>query len=481
MRKTFISMLLAAALVLCMLSGCAGGGDKPDETAQTEEAKTMTAQDFFWLAAENRFDCVPLFDEGSAPKTSDEYLMYAFIMNEEPLKSNMDGYVVMPASLVDETAEKYFGVTSLAHASDEGMWVYDGAAGEYTATGWGYANEPSYIMEDCTAEETEAGTVYTVSCRTLAAEEFDGMELSPYFIIDFTENDYDSGGLRALNALIKDSGLYKEGMTYGEALTALMDAGRTGEIPVSSRLLTYKFRMEDGHPVFLAHGEDGGEEMTAERFFEMAIDERFDYVPYFDEGDAPQRAGDYLMYTFILNEEPLKQRAEDYVKMPAALVDETAERYFGVTGLSHESFEGLWDYDAATDEYTATGWGYANERIYVMQSLDTEQRGGRTIYTVLAAPADIEEFDVMMTPDMTLDEADYEDDAYPSEELSSLNTLIYENGVYRQGVTYREAVAELIRQGRGGDIPLAYEQDRFVFYMEDGHPVFLGHYTAYGD
>ena len=479
------------ALICCLFAGCTGG-DKSDadENTQTpdaaEAAEAPDAEDFFWLAANYRFDCVPYFDEGRAPSSSADYLMYAFIMNGERLTANDLGYIQMSASVVDETAEKYFKVKSLEHASDDGLWDYDEDTKTYTATGWGYANEPSYILKECKAEDTEAGRVYTVSCSPLSADEFSGMELSPYFVIDFDEHDYTSDGLRALHALIKDSGVYKEDMTYGEAIAALMEAGLTDEIPTSPQEFTFKFCMEDGRPVFLAHGQTGeaaaeAEELTAERFFELAIDERFDYIPFFDEGNAPRTAGEYLMYTFILNERELKEKAVDYVKMPASLVDETAEKHFQRTNLEHKSFEGLWEYDPKTEEYTATGWGYSNERIFIARSIDKEKRGSRTIYTVWAAPADIEEFDVMMNTDTPVAVRGEHDDWPPSENLRALDELIKKSGVYEDGMTYREAIAALIREGRGEEIPLAYEKDKFVFYFDGDTPVYLAHYVDYSD
>ncbi|MBQ3379338.1 MAG: hypothetical protein IJG50_05655 [Clostridia bacterium] len=481
--KKRLTVFIIAALIICLLVGCASGG-KPDEgeqagtaeTVETDDNESLTAQEFFWLAAEYRFDCVPFFDEGRTPQKSSDHLMYAFIMNEQELKANMDGYVQMPAALVDETAEEYFNATHIIHASDEGMWDYDEETETYTATGWGYANEPSYIMEDCQTEDTPLGRVYTVLCRPLDADEFNGMELSPYFVIDFTENDYDSEGLRRLNALIRDSGLYSEGMTYGEAITALMDAGRTAEIPVSADIITFRFYLKDGHPVFLEHTK-----FDAARFFEFAVDYRLDYLPFFDEGSAPKRAGEYLMYTFILNEKKLKDKAEDRVKMPSSLVDETAKKHFDEAGLSHESFENLWEYDPDGEEYTATGWGYANERIYVMRAFDTEVRDGRIVYTVWAAPADIEEFDVMIKTDTPVSMTDDHGDWPPSENLRALDELIRESGIYEEGMTYREAIAELLRRGYADEIPLAYEKDKFVFYFDGGEPVFLAHYADYSD
>lgn len=115
--------------------------------------------------------------------------------------------------------------------------------------------------------------------------------------------------------------------------------------------------------------------------FDCAIQNRFDYVPFFnEEAGAPSDATEYLYYAFAIN---LDGWGEDKGTMTKAYVEGVAKEHFGVTVLEHKSMWKGWDYDG--EKYVAIPSGIKDPPIYVLKEYTAYRDGeGRIVYEVTA-------------------------------------------------------------------------------------------------
>lgn len=110
-------------------------------------------------------------------------------------------------------------------------------------------------------------------------------------------------------------------------------------------------------------------------YFDFAIKHRFDYVPFFEEGKAPEESPEYLFYAFAIN---LDNWGEDKGIMTRAYVDEVIHDHFEVGEITHKALHKGWDYDG--EKYIAVPQGINEEPIYVLKSFDSFPNNGRTVY-----------------------------------------------------------------------------------------------------
>ncbi|HWQ50156.1 MAG TPA: hypothetical protein VN369_00005, partial [Terriglobales bacterium] len=115
--------------------------------------------------------------------------------------------------------------------------------------------------------------------------------------------------------------------------------------------------------------------------FDCAIQNRFDYVPFFDEENgAPADATEYLFYAFAIN---LEDWGEDKGVMTKGYVEMVAREHFGVTVLEHKSMWKGWDFDG--EKYIAVPSSIADLPFYVLEKYATyEDEEGRIVYEVTA-------------------------------------------------------------------------------------------------
>ena len=239
MKKRVLCFILAVCFSLFLLAGC-------NDNSEPKDAN-MSPSEFFKLAIEQRFDYVPLFDEGSASVNSSEYLMYAFILDKDNIKEQG----TMSKAYVDEVVAEHFNVEGLTHRPLMNTWDYDKDTEEYTATGWGYNAEPAYKLISCTTEERDGKTVYKAVATPIDIEDF-YFSVSLYSPVDLNYTTT-SQNMRDFLSLINDSGIYKEGMTYYDAFVALFDAGKADSMPSTERTDTFTYYMDGDNVVFLAH------------------------------------------------------------------------------------------------------------------------------------------------------------------------------------------------------------------------------------
>lgn len=115
--------------------------------------------------------------------------------------------------------------------------------------------------------------------------------------------------------------------------------------------------------------------------FDCAIQNRFDYVPFFSEEEgAPKDATEYLYYAFANN---LDNWGEDKGTMTKAYVEGVAKEHFGVTSLEHGPMWKGWDYDG--EKYIAIPSGIKDPPIYVLKEYTAyPDEEGRIVYEVTA-------------------------------------------------------------------------------------------------
>lgn len=126
---------------------------------------------------------------------------------------------------------------------------------------------------------------------------------------------------------------------------------------------------------------------TAEWFFDLAIANRFDYVPEFGEGQAPCESPDYLYYAFILNLENWK--AGQYY-LTKEYVEDVITSHFQVENVIHRPFEREWNFDGSI--YTVAPGSYACEPLYGLKEFDRHAQDDKIIYDVVAEQYSFDEF-----------------------------------------------------------------------------------------
>ncbi|GEM_PF-3939626 len=112
----------------------------------------------FDFAIKNRFDYVPVFEEGNIPTESSEYLFFAFIIN---LDNWGDDKGVMTKEYVEQVAKEYFNAQNINHGSMRKGWNFDGE--KYTAVPSSVSEPPIYVLEKYETYQQDGLTVYALT------------------------------------------------------------------------------------------------------------------------------------------------------------------------------------------------------------------------------------------------------------------------------------------------------------------------------
>lgn len=112
-------------------------------------------------------------------------------------------------------------------------------------------------------------------------------------------------------------------------------------------------------------------------FYDFGQKWRLDYIPYFEEGQAPTESADYLMWAFAINldgwGEPLAM-SKDYVH-------DAVLQNFGVYDVSHTPLRKTWDFDG--EKYVPSApWAYAELPIYLLTDFSVSEGEYGVVYTV---------------------------------------------------------------------------------------------------
>lgn len=113
------------------------------------------------------------------------------------------------------------------------------------------------------------------------------------------------------------------------------------------------------------------------KYLNFGIENRLDYVPLFNEGEAPTDSAEYLFYAFAIN---LDKWGDDKGIMTREYVEEVIRTHFEVENITHSPLHKGWDYDG--EKYIAVPQGIKEKPIYVLQTLNTKNQNGRTVYEI---------------------------------------------------------------------------------------------------
>lgn len=114
-------------------------------------------------------------------------------------------------------------------------------------------------------------------------------------------------------------------------------------------------------------------------YFDFAVHNRLDYVPFFEEGNAPTDIGEYLFYAFAINPD---NQGNGKDAMTRDYVEKVICDRFEAGDISGASMiiNSRWDYNGM--EYTAVPASINDKPIYVLKSIDSAVENDRTVYTV---------------------------------------------------------------------------------------------------
>lgn len=151
-------------------------------------------------------------------------------------------------------------------------------------------------------------------------------------------------------------------------------AGFVGEIEAAHIFENGKYRAKT-----ITYNNDDNNDIPALRgeYFEFGIKNRLDYVPMFDEEQAPSNSKEYLFYAFAIN---LDNWGDDKGTMTRDYVEQVIRTHFEVDGITHAPMWRGWDYDG--EKYTAIPDSIKEKPIYVLQELSLYTKNGRTVFEI---------------------------------------------------------------------------------------------------
>jgi len=114
-------------------------------------------------------------------------------------------------------------------------------------------------------------------------------------------------------------------------------------------------------------------------YFDFAVHNRLDYLPFFEEGKAPTDIGEYLLYSFAIKPD---HQGDDKSEMTRDYVEKVIRDRFKVEDISGASIiiNSRWDYNGM--EYTAVPASLNDIPIYVLKNIDSAVENNRTVYAV---------------------------------------------------------------------------------------------------
>jgi len=119
-------------------------------------------------------------------------------------------------------------------------------------------------------------------------------------------------------------------------------------------------------------------------FFDFAREYRLDYMPRFTAAEgAPVDATEYLYWVFAVN---LEHWGEDKGTMTKVYVEETVQQYFGIVPGQHRTMPKAWNFDQASELYTAWPEGIRPLPYFLLNGITAEQ-DSFTVHATCYTPA----------------------------------------------------------------------------------------------
>ena len=169
-----------------------------------------------------------------------------------------------------------------------------------------------------------------------------------------------------------------------------------------------------------------------EEYFDFAQEYRLDYIPYFEDNNAPTDSSEYLMWAYTMD---FPWSITDK-SMSTSYIEDMVDEYFKVAALEHHSLPECWEYKG--DTYASLLTKVNPLPIVILRSYEELERDGKTVYQI---------------------------------ELDFCDTKIY--GTYPTQKQIKKIKKQIFfRVSLGLKVS---HSDRYSFYLEDGKPVFTSH------
>lgn len=202
--------------------------------------------------------------------------------------------------------------------------------------------------------------------------------------------------------------------------------------------------------------------------FDLAIANRFDYVPEFAEGKAPSESPDYLYYAFILDLKDWKAGNEFLTK---EYVEKVITSHFPVQQVIHKSSDRDWNFDGRV--YTVRPGDYNTAPVYGLKQYKSYRQNGRTIYDVVLAGYAFHEFSYQEMNSYTPPPAEH------SNEISKpMQDVLAKKGgrIESNELKVWQAIREMITEGDTAKFNQnSTERLKFYFDEKTNNIVFLEH------
>jgi hypothetical protein len=169
---------------------------------------------------------------------------------------------------------------------------------------------------------------------------------------------------------------------------------------------------------FLAQNSVDGAQIAS--MFDFAIKYRFDYIPFFSDGNVPQSSTEYLSYAFAVN---LDNWGDNKGTMSKAYVENVIKKHFEVETIVHEDLIGEWNLDEKN--YTAVPMGINGKPIYVLTDLKTNTKNGKTVYEATVISCGLADGSDASEEDMARIKAEITSGNYSSLSLFQRETFAY--------------------------------------------------------
>lgn len=212
---------------------------------------------------------------------------------------------------------------------------------------------------------------------------------------------------------------------------------------------------------------DQTEKNQRANFFDLAIENRIDYVPGFTEGNAPVESPEYLYYAYLLNPE----KSEDF-KMTKKYVDKFITSHFEVDQVIHKPFKREWDFDGKIYTGIRMTEGYNTEPICELKDLNTYTENGRKIYDVTFVQHNFGEFDFTSIYRYKLSDSNYFSSDYNGYFSPSMQYVVYKKGdkIKNGELKVWEAIREMIAEGDTNGFKALFGTNhllRLKYYIDD--------------
>lgn len=228
--------------------------------------------------------------------------------------------------------------------------------------------------------------------------------------------------------VIKDKWVYLAMDVYNVPNTVFVfDGSKWGGIKLNKNLqasaVDYSLMPPEWIPrgynqILLNQNSENGAQLAS--MFDFAIKYRFDYVPFFADGNPPQSSSEYLFYAFAIN---LDNWGQEKGTMSKKYVEKVINTHFEVKNIVNEAMRKAWNFDGK--KYTAIPMGINEKPFYVLTGLKVSTKDGKTVYEAAMNNCYLADGSKATDEDMVKIKAEIERGDYSSLDISQRETFTY--------------------------------------------------------